>query len=158
MKKITLALVLLFTSGVLFAESYPKGTIVYISAKTTNLRNNASPLSSVITEVEYGDSGVVIESNQKSTKIKLSGTEEIGWISNGSLTKKKILASSKGTRTTSDELAMAGKGFSAEAESAFKQANEDLPYDLVDAIEEIEVSDEELLAFLKDGKLKRGEQ
>lgn len=158
MKKIIFALIFLFTSGVLFAEIYLEGTVVYISAKSTNLRNNASPLSSVVSEVEYGDCGIVLESTPKSTKIKMRETKDVGWISNGSITKKKILASSKGMRTTSDELAMAGKGFSEEAESAFKQANENLPYDLVDEIEKINVSDEELILFLEKGKLKKGAQ
>ena len=58
---------------------------------------------------------------------------------------------------SSNELALAGKGFSEEAEKAFKSSNGNLNYAEVDKIEEITVSDSELSAFISEGHLKGGE-
>ena len=56
------------------------------------------------------------------------------------------------------ELALAGKGFSADTEKAFKNSGNNLNYDLIDETEKITVSEEELNQFIKEGNLFGGEQ
>ena len=160
MKKTIIVAVLSLTSCFLFAKPFAEGTTLYISAQNVKLRKSESPLSQSIATLYYGDSCVVLESNEKNSKIRIySNKEEEGWISNGSLTKKKVTSSTRNTaRASADELAMAGKGFSAEAEAAFKQYNSELKYNEVNQIEEISVSDEEVIKFIKEGHLKGGEQ
>ena len=104
----------------------------------------------------------LLESDSKNSKVQLvSDSSVCGWISNGSLTSKKIVKTSGGTgSTSSDELALAGKGFSAEAEKAFKDSGNAAAanYSKVDEIEKITVSKSELSDFISDGHLNGGVQ
>ncbi len=79
-----------------------------------------------------------------------------GWIPSTNLTKKKII-SGKTQNLSESELALAGKGFSAEVEDAMKQRHGELRFDLVDKIEDNYVGDEDLLEFIVEGKLYGGE-
>lgn len=160
MKKIILVSVLLLLSCFLFAKPFTTGSTLYVSAKNVKLRKTEAALSQTISTIYYGDSCIVLESNNKNTKVQLnSDKKEEGWISNGSLTKKKITSSTRtSARASADELAMAGKGFSAQAEQAFKQSNSDLNYDLINEIETISISNNEVLEFIEEGHLKGGNE
>lgn len=159
MKKSLLVSVMALSAGLLFAKPFAVGNTLYVSAKDVKLRKTESPLSTVVTTISYGDVCTVLESNDKNSKIKMADGNSVGWISNGSLTKKKITTSTKqNARASADELAMAGKGFSAKAENAFKQSNSNLKYAEIDEIEKINISDDELSAFIKEGHLNGGEE
>lgn len=160
MKKVIFVSILTLMTGFLFAKPFAKGTTLYVSAQNIKLRKAESPLSAAVTTIYYGDSCIVLESNEKNTKIQMcTPDQEEGWISNGSLTKKKVTASTRqASRASADELAMAGKGFSAAAEEAFKKKNKDLDYAKVDEIEKITVSDSEVANFIKEGHLNGGEE
>ena len=54
---------------------------------------------------------------------------------------------------TSDELALAGRGFNSDVESSFKENNTSLPFDQIDAMQENSVSVEEAVRFLEEGGL-----
>ncbi len=162
MKKTISLSVLAFMTCLIYAKPFSKGTTLYISTKTAKLRKSEAALSTTVATLNYGDKCIVLESNDKNTKIQFENEEE-GWISNGSLTKKKITASSKSTvagktLASVDELAMAGKGFSAKAEEAFKKSNSQLNYSLINEIEAINIENEEIAEFIKEGHLNGGEQ
>jgi hypothetical protein len=55
--------------------------------------------------------------------------------------------------TRSDEVALAGKGFTPEVEAAYRQKNPGLNYAQVDLIESFRVDDRQLAAFIKEGGL-----
>jgi len=160
MKKLSLISILVLTTGLLFAKPFSKGATLYVAAQDVKLRKSESPLSTVIQIIDYGEMCIVLESNDKNTKVQMcSPDKEEGWISNASLTKKKITSTGKkSANISSDELAMAGKGFSAAAEEAFRQSNSDLNYDEVDSIELINISDEDTKNFIKEGHLKGGDE
>jgi hypothetical protein len=80
-----------------------------------------------------------------------------GWISASSLTKKKIITG-KTVNASASEIALAGKGFSPEAESVFKSDNPEKRYDLVDAVERIVVDEESVKTFIAQGSLNGGEE
>jgi uncharacterized protein YgiM (DUF1202 family) len=77
-----------------------------------------------------------------------------GWIAGASLTTRRISAS--GRSASAGELALAGKGFSAEIEAAYRE-DENLDYSRIDAMEGITISPQELEAFLIEGRLSMGE-
>lgn len=142
-------LVALFAASFLFAAevNYEPGQIVYVSVKSAKLGK---------TVVEYGDVLVVDEMAGKKVLVHLKDDETVfGLIPVGSVTKKRIVKGANGanTRTSSDELSLAGKGFSETAENAFKAENPELDFDLVDEIEKIEVSEEALDEFMQEGGL-----
>lgn len=55
--------------------------------------------------------------------------------------------------TRTDEVALAGKGFTPEVEAAYRQKNPGLSYAQVDQIESFRVDESQLAAFLKEGGL-----
>lgn len=149
MKKYFAVLIALFTISFAFAAEtiYEPGQIVYVSVKSAKLGKAV---------VEYGDVLVVDEMAGKKVLAHLKDDENVyGFISIGSVTKKKIIKNAGGSniRTSSDELSLAGKGFSENAENAFKSENPELNFELVDEIEKIEVSQEDLDDFIQEGDL-----
>lgn len=146
-------------ASLVFAASFKTNATVYVSVKSTALKSGTGFFSKKIGTVSYGDQVIVLESTSSKSKVRLASNASVsGWISNGSLTTKKIAKSgSSSVNASSNELALAGKGFSEEAEKAFKSSNGNLNYAEVDKIEEITVSDSELSAFISEGHLKGGE-
>jgi hypothetical protein len=55
--------------------------------------------------------------------------------------------------TKSDEVALAGKGFTPEVEASYRQKNPSLNYAQVDEVERFRVSPTQLAAFIKEGGL-----
>lgn len=149
MKKRFLFFILVFLSFQLFAADvkYDAGTVVYVTVKSAKVGNAV---------VEYGDALVVENMSGKKLTVHLKDDESIsGTIAVGSVTKKKISKKTDGSkiRTSSDELSLAGKGFSETAENAFKAENPDLDFSLIDKIEKITVSETDLDSFIKEGEL-----
>lgn len=140
-----------------FAAFAKPGDTMYVNVKESTLKSGTGFFSSKLENIYYGDAVVILIEEGKWTKIELKTNPAInGWISSANLTKKKILTGK--TQNLSDsELALAGKGFSAEVEGAMKQRHGQLRFDLVDAIERKAVTDEELLQFLVEGNLFGGE-
>lgn len=56
-------------------------------------------------------------------------------------------------QTKSDEVAMAGKGFTPEVEAAYRQKNPGMNYALVDQVEQFQVDSGQLAAFIREGGL-----
>lgn len=145
-----------FLVNVSAKTSFRKGDTLYVSVKTSELKSSSGRFSSKVADVNYGDCVTVLESDDKSTQVKLAnGTS--GWISTGSLTKKKIVKSNgSNVKASTKEIALAGKGFSAESEKAYRADNSKLDYSKVDAMEKISVSEKDLKNFVKDGQLNDG--
>lgn len=55
--------------------------------------------------------------------------------------------------TKSDEVAMAGKGFTPEVEAGYRQKNPSLNYAQVDQVERFQVDHSQLAAFIREGGL-----
>ncbi len=157
LKKFLLFAMLLSAAGI-FAASFKKGSKVYVSVKTAELKSGTGFFSDSVCEVSYGDVLTVIESDSKMTRVSpVSKPSVSGWIANGSVTSKKITKKSgSAVNASSGELALAGKGLSAEAEKAFKSSGAKLNYAEVDRMEKITVSDTDLADFIKEGQLKGG--
>jgi hypothetical protein len=80
-----------------------------------------------------------------------------GWIHASALTGKKIAleagAENVGSKADRDEIALAGKGFNKEVESAYRTRHGQAAYDIVDAMEARGAADEEVAEFLRTGGL-----
>lgn len=158
MKKRILLLLVAFCSISVFAASFKSGDTVYVSAKSVQLKSSEGSFASNSGLAVYGDSGKVLAVSGKKVKIQLStGSKSTGWIASGSVTKKKINTSSK-TTASAKELALAGKGWSEEAENAYKASNKKLDFKVIDAIEAIIINDAELLKFIQEGHLNQGDE
>ena len=80
-----------------------------------------------------------------------------GWIHASALTPKKIVlragAEDVEAAASSDELALAGKGFNQQVESEFRAKNPNLDFTWIDEMETYVVSENEMKQFLKEGEL-----
>ena len=127
-----------------------------VQIKSGNLRSRPSFLGKVVSEVHYGDRLTTLSSSRGWTKVRDSDGRE-GWIHTSALTEKKIVLSSGDqtvdTTASSDELALAGKGFNEEVEAQFKSTNPDIDYTWVDKMEKMKITTEQAIAFLDAGQI-----
>lgn len=126
---------------------------MYVSVDKTELKNSPSFLGKNLEAIFYGDEVIVLEEKGKWKKVQLSSDSWIeGWINESSLTKKKIVVSDSRLSVSTEELALAGKGFNADIEAQYKKEG-NLNYQDVDVVEKNMISFENVLDFMIDGKL-----
>ena len=128
-----------------------------VQVKTGQIRATPSYLGQVLATVDYGVRVEVLQQRGDWMEVQASGNPK-GWMHASALTKKKIVMRSGdedvSTRTSGEELALAGKGFNKEVEAEFKQQNPEVDFKWVDWMEKTRHSIDELTAFLRDGGVK----
>lgn len=121
------------------------------------LRADPSFLGKVLGSVAYGESVTVIKQQDPWFFVSAKGGQLTGWIHNSALTEKEIVLRSGGAdvrKTASQkEVALAGKGFSADVEKEFKTSHPNLNFTWVDRMEKFVITDQEIRQFLKEGDL-----
>ena len=128
-----------------------------IQVKKGEIRSTPSFLGTIVARVSYGDRVYVQEKRGSWFRIGLPGKSRQGWIHTSVLTSKKIVIKSGATdvRTSasSDELALAGKGFSEQVENEFRGKNPNISYAYIDRMEKVVVSQKQIKQFLEEGEL-----
>lgn len=128
-----------------------------VQVKTGQLRLTPSFLGKIVARLYYGDRIYVIEEKGSWRRVGLSGGAAEGWIHASALSPKKIVlqagAKDVETAASSDELALAGKGFNQQVESEFRAKNPNLDFTWIDKMEAFVVSENEMKQFLKKGGL-----
>jgi uncharacterized protein YgiM (DUF1202 family) len=154
MKKIILISLLCLISAV-WVSAQKRGDTMYVNIQKASLKTSTGFFAGTAGTLAYGDQVKVLEVKGKWLQVQsASGASVKGWIATASLTSKRI---TQGSNTVSSkELAMAGKGFSEEVEQQYK-TDKNLNYTGVDEVEKIVVPDEDLLAFIEEGHLAKGE-
>ena len=128
-----------------------------VQVKEGVLREKASFLGKPVGSVAYGDRVDVLASQGDWRQVR-SATGATGWIHSSALDSKRVtLAAASGNdvqlAASSDEVALAGKGFSQEVETEYKKQNRALDYAWVDRMITFKVTDAEALRFLQEGGL-----
>jgi hypothetical protein len=128
-----------------------------VQVKTGQLRAAPSFLGKIVATVSYGDRVGVKEEKGAWSRVGLPGGGIEGWIHTSALTPKKIVlkagASDVSRTASSEEIALAGKGFNEQVEGEFKAKNPDLDFTWVNRMEKIVVTQEEMQRFLKEGEV-----
>ena len=129
-----------------------------VQVRDGQLRNRASFLGTVVGTVAYGDRVTVNQTQAGWCEVSIAG--KTGWIHESALTPKKVVLASGGADARvqsvgSEEVALAGKGFSKEVESEYKKQNPQLDFTWVDWMGRQTVPSEQLVEFLKQGDLVR---
>lgn len=148
MKKIVLCAVLLIASLV-FAQS------ITIKVKETRVRSSPKFYARTISRVKSSERLEKIGEHRGWYKVKTT-EGQIGWIHSSAVETKKLRLSSGEwveTEASPEEVALAGKGFNKEIEAEYRKTHPRLDFTWVDRMEKIEISEEEMEAFLKVGKL-----
>ena len=147
---------LLIGCAALVATSAWAAKEMSVQVRDGQLRNRASFLGTVVGAVAYGDRVTVNQTQAGWCEVSSAG--KTGWIHESALTPKKVVLAS-GTADArvqsvgSEEVALAGKGFSKEVEAEYKKQNPQLDFTWVDWMGQQTVSTERLVAFLKQGNL-----
>jgi hypothetical protein len=128
-----------------------------VQVKAGQIRATPSYLGQVLATVDYGARVQVLQQRGDWMEVQTPGNPN-GWMHGSALTKKKVVLRSGGedvgTRTSGEELALAGKGFNKEVEAEFKQQNPDVDFKWVDWMEKTRYAIEDLSAFLREGGVK----
>ena len=131
--------------------------IMSVQVKKTDIRSSPSFLGKILTEVSYGDRVEVHKKERAWNMVSLTGTDIKGWIHASALTSKRIVlkpgTSDVKKAATSDEVALAGKGFNKEVEREFSVRNPKIDLSLIDRMEKIVISQDQIRRFLTEGEL-----
>ena len=129
--------------------------LMSVQVRTSHLRSSPSFLGSVIGEVEYGRRVNVTEKRGAWRRVSAGGMS--GWMHASALTEKRIVLQSGDrdvdTRTSGEELALAGKGFNADVEAEYKRRNADIDFSWIDRMEKIRMAPGDSKEFLADGNV-----
>jgi uncharacterized protein YgiM (DUF1202 family) len=136
-------------AGMVFSQS--AGSTMYAAAKTVEVKRSKGAFAAAAATLKMGDSVTVVSVDGKWLQVRTSGNLT-GWALKDSFSTRVVAATGN---VTAKEVALAGKGFSAEAETEYRK--DGLDYAPVDAIERIAVKTDDLEKFVIDGKLKGGE-
>jgi uncharacterized protein YgiM (DUF1202 family) len=139
------------------AFSAATGQEMSVQVRSTKVHSAPEWWSPAVTGVVYGDK-VTIISGQKDEggwlKVQVSGKE--GYLHISALTSRTVVLKTGAEHTAraadASEVVLAGKGFSKELEGQYARSHS-LSFAPVDQVEHQRVSEGELAAFVKAGKL-----
>jgi len=147
-------LCVLIVAGALAATAVAE--MMSVQVREGPVRKSPSFMGQVVVTVPYGKRVNVLE--KQPGWVKVSTGSASGWMHESALTRKRIVMGAGGanvqTDASSDELALAGKGFNSEVEREFQSQNRELNYAAVDRMENREVATTEIALFLKEGAVK----
>ncbi len=151
--KIKVLLVLLaLCAGVALAASS-----MSVQVQSCKVRATPSQLGKVVATVAYGD--VVQAGTPQNGWYQVTVNGVTGWVHESALSKKAVAMSSgtsdAATGASSDEVAMAGKGFTPQIEAEMK-AQGKLDYAWVDKMSEFKPKEDEIALFRAQGSLVGG--
>ena len=139
----------IFVGSVLFAQT------ITIKVKETRVRTSPKFYAKSIHSAKRGDYLERIGEKKGWYEVKIP-SGEVGWVHSSAVETKKLKLDSGEwveTEASPDEVALAGKGFNKEVETEYRKNHPDLDFTWVDRMEKIDITEEEIVAFLKEGKL-----
>lgn len=140
----------------LFAASSSK--TMYVSLDPASLKESASSFSRDVATIDYAAKVRVLEEKKNWVRIELvNNTSVTGWIPSSALSSKKIKAKGSGTTADADEIALAGKGFTSSIEAVYADEYA-IDYEPVNFVEAQAVTNESILAFIREGGLAGGNE
>jgi uncharacterized protein YgiM (DUF1202 family) len=156
MKQRILVLILgLLALGGLAAQS----RTMYVATKNVSLKTGTGLFAGTVPGIalQYGDEVTILQERSAWTEVQpVKDRSKRGWIRTNSLSARRIV-SGNGTSASAAELALAGKGFSADVENSYKQGSgATANYTAIDQMEGQSVSLQDLYQFLTDGRLSMG--
>jgi len=149
MKKFAVIIMVLLFAGTAFSQT---SQTRYVAVQNTVLKSSTGFFARNLQTLSFGDAVTLISTNGRWSQVSF-GTQT-GWVASSDLSTRRIVTSNSSS-ISANEVALAGKGFSPEMEREYR--NSGLDYSIVDQMEQIEVSSDDLLLFIDEGRLSRGE-
>jgi len=156
MKKIFILIIMgLIAAGFLSAQVTRGGTL-YVAVKTVTLKSSTGFFASSKGTLNYADAVIVLQVSGKFVEVRSAANSSLtGWTASANLSAKKIVSGNT-TSISARETALAGKGFNQEVENSYKTKG-NLNYADVDRVEKVTVREADILQFLEDGRLLKGD-
>jgi len=152
----------LFVLGFLLAltaVTWSDSGMMSVQVKEGQLRSTPSFLGTLVGPVSYGERVEVVQKQGDWFDVK-SSKNLAGWIHQSALTSKQLVLNAGGqarTAASDKEVALAGKGFNADVEAQYRRNNGMADYASVDRMESISISEDQMISFLDEGKLRPSE-
>jgi len=155
MRKFLFLLMLILLVSVALSAQVKKGGTAWVSSKTADLKSSTWFFAGTTGTLQMGDQVTVLQIDGNWAEVRSSSNSSLsGWTALSNLSARQIVAS--GGSATASEVALAGKGFNQEIENSYKTQGS-YNYADVDKTEAITVSQDELYAFITEGRLVTGE-
>jgi hypothetical protein len=150
MRRFLFLLIVMFcTSTVIFSQS--GGSTRYVAVQNVILKNSTGFFAKETGNLPLGTAVTLIRDDGKWAEIRAGNLA--GWVASASLSARRVIVSN--SPVTASEVALAGKGFSPDTEIEYKKNG--LDYSMVDSMEKIVVPADDLLRFINEGRLARGD-
>jgi len=150
--------VMALTGTVVLTAMPANAKTMSVQIREGQLRSTPSFLSRVTTTLKYATRVTVVEIKGPWIQVQTKDGSKKGWMHKSALTKKhlKLAAGSEkaSTAVSTDEQALAGKGFNSDVEAKFKKDNAKIDFTWVDKMEKIKIGPRETGKFLKAGDIK----
>lgn len=128
-----------------------------VQIREAQVRSAPGFLSRVLTTVPYTERVTILEEKTDWVRVQIDGSQIEGWMHSTALTAKKLKLSAgeqdAQLAVSSDEQALAGKGFNSDVEAQFKKQNSKIDFAPVDKMVKIKIPAETIQAFLTDGSV-----
>jgi uncharacterized protein YgiM (DUF1202 family) len=141
---------------VLAGATWSGSEMMSVQVKEGQLRSAPSFLGSVVGPVSYGERVKTLQKQGDWVDVKNSKNLR-GWIHQSALTSKQVVLNAGGqaqSAASSQEIALAGKGFNSDVEAQYRKNNVRIDYTWVNRMETLRVSRDQMISFLDEGKLK----
>ena len=146
--KLLILLMALCAASLAFSQAW--GESRYVSAQSSAIKESPWFFARNSGGLSLGDEVTLLRDSGKWSQIRFG--HATGWVSSSILSVRRIVPSGSIDIT---EVPLGGKGFSAAVELEYRR--EGLDYSMVDAMENFLLTSNELLNFIIDGRLGRGE-
>ena len=150
-------LLLILLAVFLLAAQALAGQTMSVQVKSGQARKSPTFLGPVIANFAYGDRVQILTQQGAWYQVVLPSGNGQGWMHTSALTEKKIVlkagAMDVSQAASSGELALAGKGFNKQVENEYRTRNPNLDFRQIDQMEALNVSQDEIQAFIRDGRL-----
>ena len=135
-----------------------KENTMSVQVREGQLRSAPSYLSRVLATLDYTTSVTILKEQGPWMLVRPADSTTQGWMHSVSLTKKNLKLESGDkdatTAVSTDEQALAGKGFNSDVEAKFKERNAKINFAAVDKMETITIPIATITSFLKEGDVK----
>ena len=147
---IVLLVILVFSVSLAFSQS---GGTRYVAVENIEVKDSAGFFGGSLGTLPFGTAVTVIREDGKWTQVNAGHLS--GWVASSGLNTRRVVAA--GSAVTPQEIALAGKGFSPEVEAEYKKGGGQINYAAVDEMEKVTIVERDLLTFIEEGHLSRGE-
>ncbi len=139
----------------LFAGAWAASALT-VQVSSTRMRKDAKFWAPSVETLTAGAKLSEVSRSGDWIRVK-SPSGKTGWVHESAVTSRKVTLGTgskiAAAGASSDEIALAGKGFNEQVEGEYKKANRSLDFEGVDRVSRITVSDDEVIQFLKEGRL-----